>query len=239
MPSGRRRWSTLRPIRRASAPGAESAGVLPASHLARGRSGRGTARARPSTDRRPMGHVRIWSVRSGGYRGPSGSGPSGHDHRTGRAGRSSARRSSGTPPNRRCLAGAGLASAVGLVAGTDNDTTNLSMLATARRLNPNLFLAARQNLPTSAAPPRRCGWMPSWFRPRWLRTRCTPSSARRCCGASSRTCLRGQPVGGRSHPAAPGQLRSRAPALWKVKLDRDQAPALGGWLGEGKVVLGT
>ena len=49
------------------------------------------------------------------------------------------------------LARADLPTAVGLVAGTDNDTTNLSMLATARRLNPELFLAARQNRPTSAA----------------------------------------------------------------------------------------
>ena len=38
---------------------------------------------------------------------------------------------------------ADVARAVGLVAGTDNDTTNLSMLATARRMNPGLFLAAR------------------------------------------------------------------------------------------------
>jgi TrkA-N domain len=49
------------------------------------------------------------------------------------------------------LARADLASAVGLVAATDNDTTNLSMLATPRRLNPQLFLAGRQNRPTSAA----------------------------------------------------------------------------------------
>ena len=51
----------------------------------------------------------------------------------------------------RVLTRAGVAHAVGLVAGTDNDTTNLSMLATARRINPGLFLAARQNRPTSAA----------------------------------------------------------------------------------------
>src|SRR5207237_978291 len=49
------------------------------------------------------------------------------------------------------LARADLASAVGLVAGTDNDTTNLSMLAAARQVNPDLFLAARQNRPTSSA----------------------------------------------------------------------------------------
>ena len=40
--------------------------------------------------------------------------------------------------------------AVGLVAGTDNDTTNLSLIAAARKINPALFIAARQNRPTSA-----------------------------------------------------------------------------------------
>jgi voltage-gated potassium channel len=40
--------------------------------------------------------------------------------------------------------------AVGFVAGTDNDTTNLSLVAAARRLNPDLFIAARQNRPASA-----------------------------------------------------------------------------------------
>jgi voltage-gated potassium channel len=40
--------------------------------------------------------------------------------------------------------------AVGFVAGTDNDTTNLSLIAAARRMNPGLFIAARQNHPSSA-----------------------------------------------------------------------------------------
>ena len=48
------------------------------------------------------------------------------------------------------LAQADLDRAVGLVAGTDNDTTNLSLVAAARRSNPSLFLAARQNRPASA-----------------------------------------------------------------------------------------
>ena len=43
-----------------------------------------------------------------------------------------------------------LESAVGFVAGTDNDTTNLSLIAAARRINPNLFVAARQNHQASA-----------------------------------------------------------------------------------------
>jgi Trk K+ transport system NAD-binding subunit len=43
-----------------------------------------------------------------------------------------------------------LAGAVGFVAGTDNDTTNLSLVAAARRINPHLFVAARQNVQASA-----------------------------------------------------------------------------------------
>jgi len=35
--------------------------------------------------------------------------------------------------------------AVGLVAGTDNDANNLSIIMTARELNPNLFVVAREN----------------------------------------------------------------------------------------------
>jgi voltage-gated potassium channel len=48
------------------------------------------------------------------------------------------------------LARAGIAEAVGFVAGTDNDTTNLSLVAAARRANPGLFVAARQNRAASA-----------------------------------------------------------------------------------------
>ncbi|MCZ2816181.1 potassium channel family protein [Modestobacter sp. VKM Ac-2984] len=48
------------------------------------------------------------------------------------------------------LARAGVATAVGFVAGTDNDITNLSLVAAARRANPGLFVGARQNRPASA-----------------------------------------------------------------------------------------
>jgi Trk K+ transport system NAD-binding subunit len=40
---------------------------------------------------------------------------------------------------------AGIATAAGLVAGTDSDTANLAIAITARRLNPGLFVIARQN----------------------------------------------------------------------------------------------
>lgn len=61
----------------------------------------------------------------------------------------------GTPPEG-CVTGwgteavtlqeAGIERAVGLVAGTDNDVNNLSIIMTARELNPKLFVVARQNL---------------------------------------------------------------------------------------------
>ncbi len=40
---------------------------------------------------------------------------------------------------------AGIENAVGLVAGTDDDINNLSIVMTARELNPNLFVIARKN----------------------------------------------------------------------------------------------
>jgi voltage-gated potassium channel len=47
------------------------------------------------------------------------------------------------------LGRADLEGAVGFVAATDNDTTNLSLVAAARKINPSLFVAARQNQPAS------------------------------------------------------------------------------------------
>ncbi|WP_269531371.1 TrkA family potassium uptake protein [Chitinimonas sp. BJYL2] len=46
---------------------------------------------------------------------------------------------------------AGLDHAVGLVACTDNDANNLSAIATARQLRPDLFVVARQNLTMNRA----------------------------------------------------------------------------------------
>ena len=43
------------------------------------------------------------------------------------------------------LQAAGIGEAVGLVAGTDDDANNLSIIMTARELNPDLFVVARQN----------------------------------------------------------------------------------------------
>ena len=47
--------------------------------------------------------------------------------------------------NRQSLRAAGIEKAAGIVAGTDNDAYNLSILLTAKALNPDIFLVVRQN----------------------------------------------------------------------------------------------
>ncbi len=139
----------------------------------------------------------------------------------------------------RVLVQADVATAVGLVAGTDNDTTNLSMLANARRLNPDLFLAARQNKPTSAA----------LFEAMRIDALLVPTEvvAHEVYAQLSTPMLwrfiQEMPAQGNQWAAELiQQLRHNCgrelPALWKVKLNDAQAPALGGWLAADKVPLG-
>jgi voltage-gated potassium channel len=136
------------------------------------------------------------------------------------------------------LARADLASAVGLVAATDNDTTNLSMLATPRRLNPQLFLAGRQNRPTSAA----------LFEAMRVDALLVPTEvvAHEVYAQISTPMLwrfiQEMPAQGDQWAADLIQrllhnCGRELPALWKIKLDREQAPALG-WLAAGRVTLG-
>jgi Trk K+ transport system NAD-binding subunit len=137
------------------------------------------------------------------------------------------------------LARADLGSAVGLVAATDNDTTNISMLATARRLSPHLFLAGRQNRPTSAA----------LFEAMRLDALLVPTEvvAHEVYAQISTPMLwrfiQELPARGDQWAAdLIERLRRNCgvelPARWKIKLDQEQAPALGDWLAEGRVILG-
>lgn len=137
------------------------------------------------------------------------------------------------------LVEAGLDRAVGLVAGTDNDTTNLSMLAAARRTNPGLFVAARQNLPTSAA-------LFEAMHPDALLVP-TEVVAHEVYAQLSTPLLwrfiQRLPAQGDAWAAGvTRRLRSSCgqslPALWKIRLDRDQAPALQRLMPSGQVRLG-
>ncbi len=137
------------------------------------------------------------------------------------------------------LARADLGGAVGLVAGTDNDLTNLSMLATARRSNPDLFLAARQNRPTSAA----------LFEAMDVDALLVPTEvvahevyAQLSTPLLWRFIQELPSCGDRWAADLIERLRHSCghelPALWKIRLDEQQAPALERWLPLGRVTLG-
>ncbi|SFE92362.1 potassium channel family protein [Blastococcus tunisiensis] len=137
------------------------------------------------------------------------------------------------------LALADVEHAVGLVAGTDNDTTNLSLVAAARRSNPRLFLAARQNhtasAPLFAAMKVHALLVPAeviahevyaqlstpllW---RFLRQLPAKEDAWAADIVDRLTSLCG----------------SHLQTLWKVRLTAQEAPALESWLASGEARLG-
>ncbi|WP_324276576.1 potassium channel family protein [Blastococcus brunescens] len=137
------------------------------------------------------------------------------------------------------LAQADLDRAVGLVAGTDNDTTNLSLVAAARRSNPELFLAARQNH-ASSAPLFTAMDVDALLVP-------TEVIAHEVYAQLSTPLLwrflREMPAKGDAWAAGiverlTGLCGSHLQTLWKVRVTPHEAPALESWLATGEVRLG-
>lgn len=137
------------------------------------------------------------------------------------------------------LAQADLDRAVGFVAGTNNDTTNLSLVAAARRSKPSLFLVARQNRPASAP----------LFAAMDIDALLVPSEvvAHEVYAQLSTPLLwrflREMPARGDAWAAdVVDSLTSicgtRLQALWKVRLTDSEAPALVGLLASGSARLG-
>ncbi|WP_116451268.1 potassium channel family protein [Blastococcus litoris] len=137
------------------------------------------------------------------------------------------------------LAQADLDRAVGLVAGTDNDTTNLSLVAAARRSNPALFLAARQNRAASAP----------LFAAMEVDALLVPTEvvAHEVYAQLSTPLLwrflRDMPAQGDEWAATivdrlKGLCGTHLQALWKVRLTAQEAPALGWWLDGDDARLG-
>jgi Trk K+ transport system NAD-binding subunit len=138
------------------------------------------------------------------------------------------------------LAQADLDRAVGLVAGTDNDTTNLSLVAAARRSKPSLFIAARQNRPAGAP----------LFAAMDIDALLVPSEliAHEVYAQLSTPLLwrflREMPAQGDEWAAElidrlTGLCGSRLQSLWKIRLTPQEAPTLGGWLATGTARLGA
>ena len=170
-------------------------------------------------------------------------GPRGDDHRAGTGRRATTGAGvivGDASRTRACWPRPTCASAVGLVAGTDNDTTNLSMLATARRMNPKLFLAARQNQPTSAALFEAMQvdalLVPTEVVAHEVYAQISTPMLWRFIQGDARA---GRRVGGRPAPAAAGQLRPRAARAVEGQAGRGPgAGAAGGWLADGGSSLG-
>ena len=136
------------------------------------------------------------------------------------------------------LARADVQHAVGFVAGTDNDTTNLSLVAAAVRLNPGLYVAARQNQPASA-PLFAAMAIDSLLVP-------TEVIAHEVYAQLSTPLLwrflQEMPSRGEAWAAALIERLTREcgrhlQALWKVRLTAEEAPALMRWLQSGDVSL--
>ncbi|SDO13464.1 TrkA family potassium uptake protein [Geodermatophilus sp. DSM 45219] len=132
-----------------------------------------------------------------------------------------------------------LEDAVGFVAGTDNDITNLSLVKAARRANPRLFLTARQNRPSSAP----------LFAAMELDALLVPTEeiAHEVYAQLSTPLLwrflRAMPALGDAWAAdvvdrLTALCGQHLQALWKVRLTEREAPALTSWLASGEGRLG-
>jgi voltage-gated potassium channel len=134
---------------------------------------------------------------------------------------------------------AGVADAVGFVAGTDNDTSNLSLIAAARRVNPGLFVAARQNRPSSAP----------LFAAMDVDSLLVPAEvvAHEVFAQLSTPLLwrflqevpaRGDRWAARLVDCITQRCGRRLEVLWKVRLNQAEAPATIAWLTAGEARLG-
>jgi Trk K+ transport system NAD-binding subunit len=135
---------------------------------------------------------------------------------------------------------AGVAAAVGFVAGADNDPNNLSMIAAARRLNPSVFVVARQNRPASA-PLFTAMEVDSLLVP-------TELVAHEVYAQLSTPLLwrfvqeiphQDDAWAARLVDRVTGYCGDRLDAMWKVRLDRTEAPAAQEWLRSGEASIGA
>lgn len=140
------------------------------------------------------------------------------------------------------LLAAGIRDAVGLVAGTDNDVNNLSIVMTARDLNPQLFTVVRQNqvanAPLFAAFDADATMIPSQVvAHEALAIIITPLLARFM--AASRD-LQDEDWAAGACDRLVAQFGDRAPYFWRAEATPKKAPALYSLLKSGEEIrIGT
>jgi Trk K+ transport system NAD-binding subunit len=133
----------------------------------------------------------------------------------------------------------GVEDAVGFVAGTDNDTTNLSLVAAARRRNPGLYVAARQNqsanAPLFAAMELNLVLVPSEVIAHEVYAQLSTPLLWRFLQEMRGL---GEEWANDMTRRITGRCGSRLPPLWKTRLTEEEARALQPWLAAGRVTLG-
>ena len=140
------------------------------------------------------------------------------------------------------LRAADIESAVGIVAATDDDADNLSIIMTARELNPGLFTIARQtqrrNDELFAAAELDMVMQPGTIMAsRILSLVTTPLLTDFLRHARHQEADWANLLVSRLAGLLP---EGEAPEVWGVRLDEYDAPAIIGWLGEGsEIALGT
>jgi Trk K+ transport system NAD-binding subunit len=137
----------------------------------------------------------------------------------------------GTEPD--VLERAKLSDAVGFVAATDNDTTNLSLIAAARRANPEIYVVARRNDETNARLFAASGadyvLVPAELVAHEVLARITDPLAARFIETAPR---HGDAWAAALLARLAERCGSRVPLLWRVRLTPDGAPALAAWLAQ-------
>ncbi|MFG1995108.1 potassium channel family protein [Actinoplanes sp. NPDC048988] len=129
------------------------------------------------------------------------------------------------------MAQASLSTAVGFVAGTHNDATNLSLAAAARKENPALFIGARQNRPRNAPlfATMDVDWLlvPAEMAAREIYAQLSTPLTWRFLQEMP---ARGDEWAAETIALLGAHCGSQLDGLWKVTLTAREAPALMAWL---------
>ncbi len=125
--------------------------------------------------------------------------------------------------------------AVGLVAGTDNDVNNLSIIMTAKALNPGLFVILRQNLAENERIANRVGadivMYPSSIVANRIRSLLVTPLLSQFIGLASN---QDDAWACRVVSRIAGVIGRRAPVVWEVEIDDEQAHAVYQHAGRGR-----
>jgi voltage-gated potassium channel Kch len=143
----------------------------------------------------------------------------------------------GRGTDERTLVEAGVADAVGIVAGTDDDIVNLSIAMTARALNARIFVVIRQNLQANRALYRAFRAEITMVSAEIIADECvalisTPLLARFLQIAERQDEAWATEVNARLEETTSGA----APSVWALRVDAAHCPALVRALGSGEVI---